>query len=56
MEAHFKRKKFKVLIGATRVLGEYFEMSLGEPFKKEATSLCKRKSLYIQGKAKSKNN
>ena len=30
MEAHFKGEKFSVLIGATRVLGEDFEMSIGE--------------------------
>ena len=30
MEAHFKRKKFSVLIGAARVLGEDFEMSIDE--------------------------
>ena len=30
MEAHFKRENFSVLIGATRVLGEDFEISVGE--------------------------
>ncbi len=34
MEAHFKREKFSVLIGAARVLGEDFEMSIGEPVEK----------------------
>jgi quinol monooxygenase YgiN len=34
MEAHFKREKFSVLIGATRVLGEDFEMSIGETLEK----------------------
>jgi quinol monooxygenase YgiN len=34
MEAHFKRKKFSVLIGAARVLGEDFEMSIGETLEK----------------------
>jgi hypothetical protein len=30
MEAHFKREKFSVLIGAAKVLGEDFELSIGE--------------------------
>ena len=30
MEGHFKREKFPVLMGAARVLGEDFEMSIGE--------------------------
>jgi quinol monooxygenase YgiN len=30
IEAHFKREKFSVLIGAARVLGEDFEMSIAE--------------------------
>jgi quinol monooxygenase YgiN len=34
MEAHFKRERFSVLIGATRVLGEDFEMSIGETLEK----------------------
>lgn len=46
MEAHFKRKQFTVLIGAARVLGEDFEMSIGQTlergryrFAQEKTSL-----------------
>ena len=42
MEAHFKREKFSVLIGAARVLGEEFEMSICETLEKEAISLRKR--------------
>ena len=34
MEAHFKRGKFSVLIGAARVLGEDFEMSIGKTVEK----------------------
>ena len=34
MEAHFKREKFSVLIGAARVLGEDFEMSIGKTVEK----------------------
>jgi len=30
MEGHFKQEKFPVLMGAARVLGEDFEMSIGE--------------------------
>ena len=34
MEAHFKQEKFAVLIGAARVLGEDFEMSIGQTLEK----------------------
>ena len=34
MEAHFKQDKFAVLIGAARVLGEDFEMSIGQTLEK----------------------
>jgi len=34
MEGHFKREKFSVLIGAARVLGEDYEMSIGETLEK----------------------
>ena len=34
MEAHFKREKFSVLLGAARVLGDDFEMSIGETLEK----------------------
>ena len=37
MEGHFKREKFSVLIGAARVLGEDFEMSIGETLEKGDT-------------------
>jgi quinol monooxygenase YgiN len=46
MEAHFKRDNFAVLIGAAKVLGEDFEMSIdktlekgGYPFAEEKSSL-----------------
>ena len=46
MEAHFKRDNFAVLIGAAKVLGEDFEMSIDEtlgkggyPFAEEKSSL-----------------
>ena len=34
MEAHFKQDNFAVLIGAARVLGEDFEMSVGQTLEK----------------------
>ena len=34
MEGHFKQEKFRVLMGAARVLGEDFEMSIGETLEK----------------------
>jgi len=34
MEDHFKQEKFPVLMGAARVLGESFEMSIGETLEK----------------------
>jgi quinol monooxygenase YgiN len=33
MEKHFKTQNFEVLIGAARVLGETFEMNIGEVLK-----------------------
>ena len=43
MEAHFKREKFSVLIGAARVLGEDFEMSVGEILEKGSYQFAKEK-------------
>jgi len=43
MEAHFKREKFSVLIGAARVLGEEFEMSIGETLEKGSYQFAKEK-------------
>ena len=43
MEAHFKREKFSLLIGAARVLGEDFEMSIGETLEKGSYQLAKKK-------------
>ena len=43
MEGHFKRKKFSVLMGAARVLGEDFEMSIGETLEKGSYQLAKEK-------------
>jgi len=41
--AHFKREKFSVLIGAARVLGEEFEMSIGETLEKGSYQFAKEK-------------
>ena len=43
MEAHFKREKFCVLIGAARLLGEDFEMSIDETLEKGSYQLAKKK-------------
>ena len=43
MEAHFKREKFSVLIGAARVLGEDLEMSIGETLEKGGYQFAKEK-------------
>ena len=53
MEKHFKRKKFSVLIGATKVLSENLEMSIGETLEKGNYQLAKEKITFQpkQGKA-----
>ena len=43
METHFKREKFSVLIGAARVLGEDFEMSIDETQEKGGYQFAKKK-------------
>ena len=43
MEAHFRREKFSVLIGAARVLGEDFEMSIGETLEKGGYQFAQKK-------------
>ena len=56
METHFKRGKFSVLIGAARVLGEDFEMSIGETLEKGSYQFAQEKISLHRGQAKSKNN
>ncbi len=56
MEGHFKREKFQVLMGATRVLGKDFEMSIGETLEKGSYQFAQEKISCIQGKAKSKKS
>ncbi len=43
MEKHFKNKKFEVLIGAAKVLGDTFEMSTGESSEKGGFQLAREK-------------
>ena len=43
MEAHFKRERFPVLIGAARVLGEDFEMSIDETLEKGSYQFAQKK-------------
>jgi quinol monooxygenase YgiN len=50
MEGHFKREKFSVLIGAARVLGEDFEMSIGETLEKGSYRFAQEKILPHPGK------
>ena len=52
MEAHFKRDKFSVLIGAARVLGEAFEMSIGETLEKGGYQFAKEKNFPHPGEDK----
>ena len=53
METHFKRGKFSVLIGAARVLGEDFEMSIGETLEKGSYQFAQEKISLHSGQAKS---
>ena len=52
IEAHFKREKFSVLIGAARVLGEDFEMSIGETLEKGSYQFAQEKISLHLGKGK----
>ena len=52
MEAHFKREKFSVLIGAARVLGEDFEMSISETLEKGGYQFVQEKVSLDPGKGK----
>ena len=42
-EKHFKRKLFPVLIGAAKVLGKDFEISIGETLQKGSFQLAREK-------------
>ena len=43
MEAHFRGEKFSVLIGAARVLGQDFEMSISQTLEKGSYPFAKEK-------------
>ena len=50
MEAHFKRENYSVLIGASRVLGDDFEMSIGETREKGSYQFAQEKIYLHPGK------
>ena len=50
LEGHFKREKFSVLIGAARVLGEDFEISIGETLEKGNYQFAQEKIFPHPGK------
>jgi quinol monooxygenase YgiN len=52
MEGHFKREKFPVLMGAARVLGEDFEMSIGETLEKGSYPFAQEKITLHPGRSK----
>jgi len=47
MEKHFKKKTFKVLIGAAKVLGSVFEISIGEILEKGSYPLATKKTRLL---------
>jgi quinol monooxygenase YgiN len=51
MEKHFKTQNFEVLIGAARVLGDTFEINIGEVLKTGGFKLAKEQ-IAAQGKVR----
>ncbi|MBT8365866.1 MAG: hypothetical protein KJP23_14315, partial [Deltaproteobacteria bacterium] len=51
IETHFKTQDFEVLIGAARVLGESFEMNIGEVLKTGGFELA-REQIAAQDKVR----
>lgn len=43
MEKHFKRKQFSLLVGAAKVLGERYELKIGETFESGNSQLAREK-------------
>lgn len=43
MERHFKRKQFSLLVGAAKVLGEHYELKIGETFETGSSQLAREK-------------
>jgi quinol monooxygenase YgiN len=56
MEKHFKTQNLKALIGAARVLGETFEMNIGEALKTGGFKLAREQMVGVvyRGKTKSR--
>ena len=54
MEKHFRRKSFSVLIGAAKVLGKDFEMSIDETLEKGRYDLAREKITLHTKKGKTK--
>ena len=52
MEGHFKQEKFPVLMGAAKVLGEDFEMSIGETLEKGSYQFAQEKITLHPGRSK----
>lgn len=52
MEGHFNGEKFEVLIGAAKVLGEDFEISIGKTLEKGNYQFAQEKILTQPGKDK----
>ena len=50
MEAHFNQKEFSLLLGAARVLGEKFEMSIEENLEKGRYPFAQKKITMHPGK------
>ena len=43
MEKHFKRKQFSLLVGAAKVLGEHYELKIGETLETGNSKLAREK-------------
>ena len=52
MEGHFKQEKFSVLLGAAKVLGEDFEMSIGATLEKGNYQFAQKKISLHSGRSK----
>jgi len=56
MEKHFKTQNFEVLIGAARVLGETFEMNIGEALKTGGFKLAREQMVGVVHRGKTKSH
>jgi quinol monooxygenase YgiN len=55
MEKHFKTQNFEVLIGAAKVLGETFEMNIGEVLESGGFKLAREQMLRVVHRGKTKS-